>query len=163
MSTHHHRHRPGVQRAFKQHAFGRFFDTGASGQSDESGNAVVAWVPRVDIKEEAERFVIYADLPGVDPQAIEVQMDNGVLSIRGERSGPTRGEAGRYAHAERRHGGFHRRFALPDGADTGGIVARGHNGVLEVAIPKKPASVSRRIPVATASSPAGEAGAQPAA
>ena len=163
MSTHRHHHRPSVQRAFQQHAFGRFFETGDSGQFDESGSAVVAWAPRVDIKEEAERFVIYADLPGVDPQAIEVQMDNGILSIRGERSSPTSGDTGRHAHAERRYGGFHRCFALPDSADAGGIVARGHNGVLEVAIPKKPASVSRRIPVATASTPGGDANVHAAA
>lgn len=160
MSTIRLRHRSGVHRAFQHHAFERFLD---AGDSSDAAIATATWAPRVDIKEEAGRFVIHADLPGVDPEAIEVQMDNGVLSIRGERSGPTRGEAGRYAHAERRHGGFHRRFVLPDGADPGGIVARGHNGVLEVAIPKKPASVSRRIPVATASSPGSEANAKPAA
>jgi HSP20 family protein len=152
MSTQRHRHRPSVHRAFHQHAFGRFFD---AGESDQSGTAAVAWAPRVDIKEEESRFVIYADLPGVDPRAIEVQMHGGILSIRGERAGND--EAGRYAHVERRHGSFHRQFALPDSADAGGIVARGHNGVLEVAIPKKPATVSRRIPVAAASAPEADA------
>jgi len=151
MSTQRHRHRPSVHRAFHQHAFGRFFNAGESDQSSQSGAAAVAWAPRVDIKEEEGRFVIYADLPGVDPQAIEVQMHEGILSIRGERAGAGSDRAGRYAHAERRHGRFHRQFALPDSADAGGVVARSHDGVLEVAIPKKPATVARRIPVATAS------------
>ena len=157
MSTQRHRHRPSVHRAFQQHAFGRFFDAGESDQSGQAGTAAIAWAPRVDIKEEEGRFVIYADLPGVDPQAIEVQMHEGILSIRGERAGTGSDVAGRYAHAERRHGRFHRQFALPDGADAGGIVARSHNGVLEVAIPKKPATVSRRIPVAAASAPGADA------
>src|SRR5690606_31053307 len=57
------------------------------GEQDTDASAVVTaqWVPRVDIKEEAERFVIYADLPGIDPQDIEIQMDKGILSIKGER------------------------------------------------------------------------------
>lgn len=161
MSTQRHRHRPSVHSAFHQHAFGRFFDAGESDRSGQAGTAAVAWAPRVDIrvdiKEEESRFVIYADLPGIDPQAIEVQMHEGILSIRGERAGAGNDAAGRYAHAERRHGSFHRQFALPDSADAGGIVARGHNGVLEVAIPKKPATVSRRIPVAAASAPGADA------
>jgi HSP20 family protein len=163
MSTQRHRHRPSVHRAFQQHAFGRFFDAGESDQSGQAGTAAIAWAPRVDIKEEEGRFVIYADLPGVDPQAIEVQMHEGILSIRGERAGTGSDGAGRYAHAERRHGRFHRQFALPDGADAGGIVARSHNGVLEVAIPKKPATVSRRIPVAAVSASEDVANVQPAA
>lgn len=163
MSTHRHRHQPSIQRAFQQHAFSRFFDAAESDLSGQAGSAAASWAPRVDIKEEAGRFVIYADLPGVDPQAIEVQMDNGILSIRGERAATGSDDAGRYAYAERRHGSFHRQFALPDSADAGGIVARGHNGVLEVAIPKKPVAVSRRIPVAAASASEDVANVQPAA
>ena len=156
-----HRHRPRDHRAFHPHAFDRFF--GAVDSTESGPAAVTQWAPRVDIKEEADRFVIYADLPGVDPQAIEVQMDKGILSIRGERPGASSGEAGRYAHVERRHGSFHRQFALPDSADAGGIVARGHNGVLEVAIPKKPDTASRRIPVTAVTVPASEPSNQSAA
>ena len=53
--------------------------------TDESSVVTSQWVPRVDIKEEADRFLLYADLPGVDPQDIEVQMDKGMLTIKGER------------------------------------------------------------------------------
>jgi len=124
--------------------FDRFFD---QGDRDESSVVTSQWVPRVDIKEEADRFVIYADLPGIDPNQIEVQMDKGILSIKGERSGESTTQTERFARVERRYGSFHRRFALPDSADANGIAASGRNGVLEISIPKKPESAPRRIQV----------------
>lgn len=126
--------------------FDRFF-----GQEDTDASAVVTaqWVPRVDIREEAGRFVIQADLPGIDPQEIEVQMDKGILSIKGERQGESIAETGRFSRVERRYGSFHRRFALPDSADADGISASGRNGVLEIVIPKKPETTPRRIQVGT--------------
>ncbi|TWT23782.1 Hsp20/alpha crystallin family protein [Luteimonas marina] len=132
-----------LQNEIKQ-VFDRFF-----GQEDTDTSAVVTaqWVPRVDIKEEAERFVILADLPGIDPQQIEVQMDKGILSIKGERQGESTTETARFSRIERRYGSFHRRFALPDSADADGISASGRNGVLEIVIPKKPETTPRRIQV----------------
>ncbi len=124
--------------------FDRFF-----GQEDTDASAVVTaqWVPRVDIKEEANRFVIYADLPGIDPQDIEVQMDKGILSIKGERKSESTTETERYSRVERRYGSFHRRFALPDSADPDGVAASGSNGVLQIVIPKRPETTPRRIQV----------------
>ncbi len=107
------------------------------------------WLPPVDVREEADRFVISADLPGIDPQEIEVQMDKGILTIQGERKPAVAAEGARHARVERRHGAFHRRFALPDSADAEGIVASGSNGVLEVSIPKKAETTPRRIQVGT--------------
>ena len=126
--------------------FDRFF-----GQEDTDASAVVTaqWVPRVDIKEEASRFVIYADLPGIDPQDIEVQMDKGILSIKGERRSESTTETERFSRVERRYGSFHRRFALPDSADPDGVAASGRNGVLEIVIPKRPETTPRRIQVGT--------------
>ncbi|WP_202840562.1 Hsp20/alpha crystallin family protein [Luteimonas saliphila] len=119
------------------------------GEQDTDASAVVTaqWVPRVDIKEEAERFVIYADLPGIDPQDIEIQMDKGILSIKGERKSESSTETERYSRVERRYGSFHRRFALPDSADPDGVSANGRNGVLEIVIPKRPETTPRRIQV----------------
>jgi len=64
-------------------------------EADDSAVVTAQWVPRVDIKEEANRFVIYADLPGIDPAQIEVQMDKGILSIKGERTLPAQQEGER--------------------------------------------------------------------
>lgn len=125
--------------------FDRFLNN--ADNPDESAVVTSQWVPRVDIKEEADRFVILADLPGVDPQQVEVLMDKGILSIKGERSSETTEQSERFSRIERRYGSFHRRFALPDTADAEGIVATGHNGVLEVVIPKRAESTPRRIQV----------------
>ncbi len=109
--------------------------------------ARAGWTPAVDIREEPEQFVLLADLPGVAASAIEVQMDKGVLTIKGERAAPAVGEGGLFARDERGHGAFQRRFTLPDTADADGIVARSDNGVLEIRIPKRSEAAPRRIPV----------------
>ncbi|UNP29590.1 Hsp20/alpha crystallin family protein [Lysobacter gummosus] len=114
--------------------------------TDESSVVTSQWVPLVDIQEENDKFVIFADLPGVDPKQIEVQMEKGILTIRGERRIDSR-QSQSFARTERQHGTFHRRFALPDSADPEGISASGSNGVLEVVIPKRPETTPRRIPV----------------
>ena len=129
-----------------RHVFGRLFDDDQS-RSDESSVVTSQWVPSVDVKEENDRFILYADLPGIDPDDIEVSMDKGLLTIRGERSSESSSETERYARIERRYGSFHRRFALPDSADPEGIQARGRNGVLEIVIPKRPETSPRRIQV----------------
>jgi HSP20 family protein len=128
--------------------FDRFLNN--ADNPDESAVVTSQWVPRVDIKEEADRFVILADLPGVDPEHVEVLMDKGILSIKGERSSEAVEQSERFSRIERRYGSFHRRFALPDTADAEGISATGHNGVLEVIIPKRPESTPRRIQVGSA-------------
>ena len=132
-----------LQDEIKQ-VFDRFFQ---HGDPDESAVVTSQWAPRVDIKEEANRFVIYADLPGVDPDDIEIHMDKGILSIKGERRSESTIETERYSRVERSHGTFHRRFALPDSANPEGIEARGRNGVLEITIPKRPEMAPRRIQV----------------
>ena len=117
-------------------------------ESTEDSSVVTSqWVPRVDIKEEANQFVLFADIPGVEPQDIEVQMDKGMRTIKGERSVEQRTEGETFSRIERRHGSFHRRFALPDSANPDGITATGRNGVLEIVIPKRPETTPRRIQV----------------
>lgn len=138
-----------LQDEFKQ-LFERVFNLGETG-NDESSVVTSQWAPRVDIVEEPQRFVLFADLPGVDPQDVEVLMDKGILSIRGERRTEIDAQNGRYSRIERRHGLFHRRFALPDSADAEGITANGRNGVLEISIPKRPETTPRRIQVGGAS------------
>ncbi len=129
--------------------FDRFFEGSLyqDGSSDESSVVTSQWVPRVDIKEEGERFVIFADIPGVDPKDIEIHMDKGILTIKGERRVEQRSEGERFSRVERAHGVFHRRFALPDSANADGIGASGRNGVLEIVIPKRPEQTPRRIQV----------------
>ncbi|HEY3519508.1 MAG TPA: Hsp20/alpha crystallin family protein [Rhodanobacteraceae bacterium] len=128
-----------------QRMFDRFFADYEEG--DQSSVVTSEWAPRVDIREEAKQFVIEADIPGVDPKDIEVHMDKGILSIRGERKSEQTVEEGNYTRVERSRGVFHRRFALPDSADPEGIAAKGKHGVLEITIPKKPETTPRKIEI----------------
>ena len=115
------------------------------------GDAVVTdWVPAVDIIEEKERFVLRADVPGVDPADIEVAMDAGVLTIAGQRAHEARSEETGLQRVERVSGRFFRRFSLPDTTDAENIRAQCRNGILEVTIPKLPEVQARRIEVEAA-------------
>ncbi len=126
------------------HAYSQYAPAGAD---EETNVATSAWVPAVDIKEEAERFLIQADIPGVDPREIEVTMEKGVLTIRGERHSETVEERQLYKRTERTRGAFYRRFSLPDTADAEKISASGKHGVLEIVIPKRQLAQSRKINV----------------
>lgn len=119
-------------------------------ESDSSNVASSQWAPRVDIKEEDQRFVIFVDVPGVDPATIEVSMDKSVLSIKGERTIDKTEQNSRFTRVERAYGNFHRRFTLPESADADNIVATGKHGVLEIVIPKKADVAPRRIEIHTA-------------
>jgi HSP20 family protein len=117
--------------------------------SDTDG-ASISWIPHVDVREETERFVVAADLPGVEGKDIEVTADKGVLTIRGERRSEKKAAGEGYERVERANGTFLRRFTLPESADAEAIKATHVNGVLEVSIPKRPQEQPRRISVQAA-------------
>ncbi len=106
-----------------------------------------SWTPAVDIQEQENNFIIYADIPGVDPSTIEIQMENAVLTINGERD--TLGAANKdsFKRQERSTGHFYRRFSLPDSVDVDNIKAKSNNGVLELTIPKSEKIKARRIKI----------------
>ncbi len=118
--------------------------------SDNNGSSVADWTPAVDIVEEKDRYVLRADVPGVKPEDIAVNMENGILSVSGERHGESTEEAQGMRRVERVSGKFYRRFNLPETADADEISARSANGILEVVIPKQPEIVARRITVESA-------------
>ena len=131
-----------------QDEMNRAFGGGAPSPDDNSTSVVSHWVPAVDIHEEQDRYVISADVPGVDPASIDVSMENGVLTISGERRSERSEErAGGARRVERLYGNFYRRFALPDSADAEAVEARSVNGVLEVVIPKKAQVQPKKIKV----------------
>ena len=130
----------------------QFFDQKRQSlENRNNSDAVVSeWLPAVDIKEEADRFVLFADLPGIDAQAIDITMENGILTIAGERTLPARTndhDYHDYSRIERAYGRFHRRFSLPDSADPDAIQARDEHGVLIISIPKQERTRPRRIEV----------------
>lgn len=121
-------------------------------QTDKTGEGSIAtaeWAPAVDIKEENDKFVIHADIPGVKPENIEISMEAGVLTVKGEKESEAKTEKEGYKRVERVYGSFYRRFSLPDSANGDAINATSKNGVLEITIPKREAVKPKRINVAS--------------
>lgn len=106
-----------------------------------------AWVPAIDVSEEADAYVLHADLPGMRLEDIKLARENGVLTLSGERKAAS-GELAKdgYRRIERRVGHFSRSFSLPDGAAEK-ITAKYRDGVLEVRIPKQPQAVAEHIEI----------------
>ena len=115
--------------------------------SDSLNMLTSGWRPAVDIKEEKNCFLIVADVPGINPKDIEITMENGVLTVKGERHLDAEDSNENYKRVERMNGTFYRRFSLPDTADGERIEATGSNGVLEITIPKHEKVLPRRIEV----------------
>jgi len=116
--------------------------------SDDDASAATAnWAPSVDISEDDKAFTLLADIPGVDPDNIDISMDKGVLTIKGERQSVNTEESENFKRVERQSGQFYRRFTLPDSADAEKIEANSKHGVLTITIPKQEVAVSRRIEV----------------
>lgn len=112
---------------------------------DESAGS--AWSPAIDIREEPTRFVVSADLPGIDPKDIEVTMDQGVLTISGKRQSESTEEKNGYLRTERSRGEFFRRLQLPATADGEHVTAKSDKGVLEITIPKREAAKAKRVEI----------------
>lgn len=124
--------------------FGRYFDRSTG---DASSAATADWAPAVDIAEYADKFVLQADVPGVDPASIEITLEKGVLTLSGNREAVAEPAGVERKRVERRNGRFLRRFVLPDTADAEAVSASGKHGVLEIVIPKRAQAQPRRISI----------------
>ena len=129
-----------------QREVNRLFETSRLGD-EETGHMLADWAPAVDIKEEPAQFVIHADLPGVDIKDIEITLESGVLTLKGQRASEKKEETEQYRRVERVRGTFLRRFSLPDAVDAEKVAARCKDGVLEVVVPKREAAQPRRIAI----------------
>jgi HSP20 family protein len=105
-------------------------------------------MPAVDVREEDDRFVLSADIPGVERKDVEVTMEDGVLTIKGERHAETEEKREGFHRRERVHGTFLRQFTLPDTVDADSISATVKEGVLHIEIPKQAKPEPRKITVA---------------
>jgi HSP20 family protein len=143
------RYRPASLVSQLQDEMNRVF-TALSGTEASSG-AASTWIPPVDISEYSDRFEFAVDLPGVDPDKVEITLEDGVLTVSGEREAQARrtddsGET--RMRVERGYGRFFRRFVLPETVDAERVQANGRNGVLAITIPKQAKAQPRRIKVA---------------
>jgi HSP20 family protein len=126
-----------------------FGDSFAAPAANGEGTGTVAWVPSVDVHEEADKFIVHADLPGVEAKDISITAENGALTVSGQRNFEKRDGSRGFSRLERVEGTFLRRFTLPDNVQTDAIRARHSNGVLEVTIPKTPVAEPKRVSVET--------------
>ncbi|MEO5348417.1 MAG: Hsp20/alpha crystallin family protein [Magnetococcus sp. YQC-3] len=114
---------------------------------DESTGQMAQWPMRVDISEEKEKITIKADVPGVEQKDIQVNIENGLLTISGERKFADEKRQENYHRVERSYGRFSRSFQLSNSADAKNISASYKNGVLEITIPKLEEAKPRSIQV----------------
>jgi HSP20 family protein len=113
----------------------RMADAGAAG-----------WTPPVDLYETTDRYVLIAELPGLTRDDIEIQVQDGTVTLQGRRHS-TAVPCERYHRVERGHGAFKRRFSVPVPIDTKGVSADLKEGVLTVTLPKSADAMPRRIEV----------------
>lgn len=131
------------------HDMGQLFDDffNLQKQDDASYIETSTWSPLVDIKEEKDRFLVIADVPGVKKEDIDISLENHVLTLKGERHFEKTEQHQSYTRRERTQGQFYRRFSLPQTADDAKITARYTHGVLEIRIPKREAATEKKIEI----------------
>jgi HSP20 family protein len=125
----------------------------AFGQTERRDESLAAWAPPVDITEEKERILITAELPGFKEDQISIQMENGMLTLSGERKFEKEENDKAYHRIERSYGRFVRSFSLPNNVDRENIQARFVNGLLQVELPKREDAKPRTIKISEGGSP----------
>jgi HSP20 family protein len=125
--------------------FGDFLE---GGHPHEEGLGTGIWMPKVDIYETKDAICVRAELPGVDKAAVNVEVKDGVLTLRGERKLEKEVKEENYHRIERSYGTFHRSFSLPSSVDEEKVTARMNDGVLEVDLPKKEQAKPKQIRIA---------------
>ena len=123
----------------------RFFNA-FFGAGDERSRR---WVPPVDLVEGEDHFVLKADLPGLGDDDVKIEVEDGTLTISGERRAEHEQREKGWYRIERSFGSFSRSLTLPDHVDASAITASFHDGVLEVRIPKPEERKPQRIEIAT--------------
>jgi HSP20 family protein len=122
--------------------FDRFFDRSGG----EDGTSAV-WAPQTDLMETDDAFRLRLDVPGMNKEDIEINLQNGTLTVSGERTSERTEEGEEYVRVERAFGNFHRTFSLPDAVDEENIKATYENGVLSIHVPKTEESTRRQIEI----------------
>jgi len=123
--------------------FDRFF-------GDEAGSGTMTantWAPRIDVEETDKEIIVKADLPGVDPKAVDVSVQDGVLRVSGERKDERVEKKKNFQRVERFSGSFYRAISLPPSADADKMTAMSDSGVVTITVPKKAESQPKKVAV----------------
>ena len=127
-----------------------YFDrlsAGRSATAEAGQQAAAAWAPVANISETSTDYLIKAELPEVSKEDVKVTVDDGVITISGERRNDLGQKDEKPHRIESLYGSFSRSFRLPDDADVGAIHAESRNGILKVRVPKQPAARPRTVEV----------------
>ena len=135
-----------MQREMNQ-LFSRFF-----GEGEQEGNrwqsSSASYVPRIESAVRDNTLWVKADLPGVDPKEVEVEVEGNRLTLRGQRKVEHEGSDKGYFHCERQYGSFIRSFTIPEGVKAEDIQAKYHNGVLELSVPLPASVLPKKVNIA---------------
>ena len=122
----------------------------ALGLHTQQGNArtaTTAWAPAVDISERKDAYLVAVELPGLKPEDLDITMEDGLLTIQGERQFTTDSSEQQFHRVERRYGAFRRSITLPAHVMAEGIQASFEDGVLQILVPKAEEATPKRIQV----------------
>jgi|SRR5689334_20095412 HSP20 family protein len=129
--------------------FGTVFDSPTPG----NGNTMRRWMPAMDLVETDEHFVLRADLPGLAEGDVNIEVEDRVLTISGERKAEHETTKEGYHRVERAFGSFSRSLTLPEGVDPDAVTANFDRGVLEIRIPKPEQRKPRKISIGVGDTP----------
>jgi HSP20 family protein len=134
-----------------QNEMNRLFNTVFDSPSPSGGGAALRrWMPAMDLVETADHFVLRADLPGLGEEDVNIELEDTVLTVSGERKAEHESGGEGYYRVERAFGAFSRSLTVPKGIDPEAVSASFDRGVLEVRIPKPEERKPRRIEIAAA-------------
>jgi HSP20 family protein len=120
----------------------------ALGLHSQQGNArTTAWAPALDISERKDAYLVTVELPGLTPEDLDITMEDGLLTIQGERQFTSESSEQQYHRVERRYGAFRRAITLPAHVTAEGIQASFEDGVLQILVPKAEEATPKRIKV----------------
>ena len=124
---------------------------------DLGGHPLVAWRPAIDVLRRDDTLVVRADLPGLTPEEVKIEVEDGVLTVSGEHQEDiSDSDGGRYVRRERRFGAFSRSIPMPAGVDAQAIKAQTRDGVVEVTVPLPSGATTQKVEITPA--PASEEG-----
>ena len=135
--------------------FSRFF-----GEGEQNGDAwrsdTAGYGPQIESWVQDHTLHLKADLPGLEPQDVEITVEGNRLTLRGERKAEHEKQDGQYFHREVRYGSFVRSFTIPEGTKAEEVQASYRNGVLELTLPLPAAMLPKKVPIAVESQPNGQ-------
>lgn len=114
---------------------------------EDTGRPRNRWMPRVDVMDQEHDLLVRTEVPGVDPESIDVTVEGGTLTIKGSRSFTSEETKDNYHRKEIFEGSFERTILLPEGIDPEAVKASSKDGILEISIPKRPEVLPRKVTV----------------